>query len=114
MLAALDTLLAGIDCQLARPCGASVPISDPDGQPVLDAAVAGSVDVNVIGEEALLPLCLDRPHILTARDVPDGVVAWAGAFGIFPCQGFGAVARRQSPPPAAAFNCVVGDADASG
>jgi predicted nucleic acid-binding protein len=49
----------------------SVPISDPDDQPILDAAVAGAVDAIVTGDRAVLSLGLDRPRILTAREFLD-------------------------------------------
>jgi predicted nucleic acid-binding protein len=71
LLAALDAFLAGIDYELAGPGGASVPISDPDDQPILDAAVAGAVDAIVTGDRAFLSPGLDRPRILTARDFLD-------------------------------------------
>lgn len=70
LLVALDTFLAGIDYELTSPGGASVPISDPDDQPILDA-VAGAVDIVVTGDKAFLSLGLDRPRILTARDFLD-------------------------------------------
>ena len=54
LLAALDTFLAGIDYELASPGDPSVPISDPGDQPILDAAVAGAVDVIVTGDKAFL------------------------------------------------------------
>ncbi len=67
LLAALDAFLSGIEYELAAPGGASVPVSDPDDQPILDAAVAGAVDVIVTGDKAFLSLGLDHPRILTAR-----------------------------------------------
>lgn len=71
LLAALDSFLDDIDYELASPGDPSVPISDPDDQPILDAAVAGAVDVIVTGDKAFLSLVLDRPRILTARDFLD-------------------------------------------
>lgn len=67
LLNALGAFLAGIDYELASPAGTSVVISDPADQPILDAAVAGAVDVIVTGDKAFLSLGLDRPLILTAR-----------------------------------------------
>jgi uncharacterized protein len=67
LLTALDAFLAGIDYELASPSETSVPISDPSDQPILDAAMAGAVEVIVTGDKAFLSLDLDRPHILTAR-----------------------------------------------
>jgi predicted nucleic acid-binding protein len=43
-------------------------MSDPDDRPILDAAVAGAIDIIVTGDKAFLSLTLDRPRILTARD----------------------------------------------
>lgn len=68
---ALETFLDGIDYELAEPGGPSVPISDPDDQPILDAAVAAAVDVIVTGDKHFLSLGLDQPRILTARDFLD-------------------------------------------
>ena len=44
---ALETFLDGIDHELAGPGAPSVPISDPDYQPILDTAIAAAVDVIV-------------------------------------------------------------------
>jgi len=68
---ALDEFLGGIDYELAGPGDPSVPISDPDDQPTLDAAIAAAVDVIVTGDKHFLSLGLDRPHILTARGFLD-------------------------------------------
>jgi uncharacterized protein len=75
LLPALDVLLSGIDYELASPGDPSVPISDPDDQPILDAAVAAAVDVIVTGDKQFLSLGLDQPRILTARNFLD---AYAG------------------------------------
>ncbi len=64
---ALETFLGEIDYELAEPGAPSVPISDPDDQPILDAAVAAAVDVIVTGDKHFLSLRLDRPQVLTAR-----------------------------------------------
>jgi putative PIN family toxin of toxin-antitoxin system len=71
LLPALEVLLAGIDYELASPGDPSVPISDPDDQPILDAAVAEAVDVIVTGDKHFLSLGLERPRILTAREFLD-------------------------------------------
>lgn len=68
LLPALEVLLAGIDYELASPGDPSVPISDPDDQPILDAAVAEAVDVILTGDKHFLSLGLERPRILTARE----------------------------------------------
>ena len=69
LVAALDAFLTGIDYQHASPDGASVLVSDPNDQPILDAAVAGAVDVIATGDKAFLSVSRDRPRILTARDL---------------------------------------------
>lgn len=61
LLPALEVLLAGIDYELASPGDPSVPISDPDGQLILDAAVAEAVDVILTGDKHFLSLGLDGP-----------------------------------------------------
>ncbi|MGB7980221.1 MAG: PIN domain-containing protein [Candidatus Nanopelagicales bacterium] len=83
-MTALDSLLAGIDYELASPSGPSVPISDPDDQPILDAAVAGAVDVIVTGDKAFLSAGLERPRILTAR----GFLDWYPSTGALPAPNF--------------------------
>lgn len=89
LLAALDAFLDDIDYELASPGDPSVPISDPDDQPILDAAVAGAVDVVVTGDKAFLSLVLDRPRILTARDFLDS----------FPSVGAPATDNFEEPRP---------------
>ncbi|MDQ4055124.1 MAG: hypothetical protein M3237_20845 [Actinomycetota bacterium] len=42
-------------------------ISDPDDQPIVDAALAASVYIIVTGDQHFLSLELDRPLILTPR-----------------------------------------------
>lgn len=71
LLPALEAFLAAIDYELASPGHSIVPISDPKDQPVLDAALAASVDVIVTGDKVFLALSLDRPRILTARSFLD-------------------------------------------
>jgi predicted nucleic acid-binding protein len=71
LLEALEALLVGIDYELAGPGGPSVPIPDPDDQPILDAAVAAAVDVIVTGDKQFLSLGLQEPRILTARGFLD-------------------------------------------
>lgn len=67
LLPSLEALLAAIDYELARPGDPSHPISDPNDQPILDAAVAAAVDVVVTGDRRFLSLGLDSPRILTVR-----------------------------------------------
>lgn len=71
LLPALEEFLAAIDFELASPGESSVPISDPDDQPILDAAVTAAVDVIVTGDKHFLSLELDQPLILTARGFLD-------------------------------------------
>lgn len=68
---ALEAFLAGIDFEIASPGHSSVPISDPDDQPILDAAMAAGVDVIVTGDKHFLSLSIDQPRILTARGFLD-------------------------------------------
>lgn len=67
LLPVLEVFLESIDFELARPGEPSVPISDPDDQPIIDAAVASAVDVIVTGDKHFLTLKLESPRILTAR-----------------------------------------------
>ena len=46
----------------------TVPIPDPADQPIVDAAVAGTVDVIVTGDKVFLALAVDRPRIRTPRE----------------------------------------------
>ena len=71
LLPALEAFLAGIDFELAEPGHSVVAISDPDDQPILDAAVAAAVDVVVTGDKHFLSLGLEQPRILTARGFVD-------------------------------------------
>ena len=71
LLPALEVFLAGIDFELAGPGEPSVPISDPNDQPILDAAVAAAVDVIVTGDKNFLALELRQPRIITARGFID-------------------------------------------
>lgn len=68
LLPALEGLLEGIDYELAEPGRPGVLISDPDDQPILDAAVAAAVDVIVTGDKHFLQLTLAPPRIVTARE----------------------------------------------
>jgi uncharacterized protein len=71
LVPALDDLLAGLDFELAVPGEPGIPISDPDDQPILDAALASAVDVIVTGDKHFLSLGLETPRILTARGFLD-------------------------------------------
>ncbi len=67
----LRHLLEGIDCELVEPGDPTVAISDPNDQPILDAAVAAAVDVLVTGDKAFLGLDLVQLRIVTARQFID-------------------------------------------
>jgi len=67
LLPALETFLSSIDYELAGPGDTAVAISDPDDQPILDAATASAVDVIVTGDKHFLALDIETPRILTAR-----------------------------------------------
>lgn len=67
LLPQLETFLAGIDYELAHHADSPIPISDPNDQPILDAALASAVDVIVTGDKAFLSLTLEQPRIMTAR-----------------------------------------------
>lgn len=45
----------------------AVAISDPNDQPILDAAIAAAVDVIVTGDKRFHALDVETPRILTAR-----------------------------------------------
>lgn len=68
LLPALRNWLEEVDFELARPGGLSVPISDPDDQPILDAAVSAGVEIILTGDRHFLSLSIESPRILTARE----------------------------------------------
>ncbi len=63
LLPALEQFLEGIDPEVAPVGAPGVGVSDPDDQPILDAAV----DVLVSGDKHFLQLAIERPRIMTAR-----------------------------------------------
>lgn len=69
LLAALDELFSGIEYQLVGPANvaSAVAISDPNDQPILDAAIAAAVDVIVTGDKSFHALDVETPRVLTAR-----------------------------------------------
>lgn len=67
LLPALDSFLDGIDYETVEPGPSEARIADRDDQPILDAAIAGEVDVIVTGDKHFLALGLARPAILSPR-----------------------------------------------
>lgn len=59
LLPALEAFLSSIDYELAGPGDTVVAISDPDDQPILDAATASAVDVIVTGDKHFLALDME-------------------------------------------------------
>lgn len=60
--------LEAIDHDLAAPTETALRISDPGDQPILEAAIGGSVDILVTGDKRFFSLGLHRPRILSARE----------------------------------------------
>ena len=74
-LSVLEVFLAATGFELV-PAGTSVvEIRDAADQPILDAAIAGAVDVIVTGDKDFLALTIDRPLILTASKYVDSLHA---------------------------------------
>lgn len=67
-LPALSGFLDALPYKLLTPGTPGVQIRDADDQPILDAAIAGAVDVIVTGDKDFLVLRISRPRILTARE----------------------------------------------
>lgn len=67
LLSALDAVLTNIGYELAEPDETGPVISDPNDQPILDAAIAGAVDVIVTGDKRFHALDIETPRVLTAR-----------------------------------------------
>ena len=70
---ALVALLQTIPYTLAAPLPTSTPMRDTHDQPILDAAIAGAIDVLITGDKDFLALTIDLPRILTARQYLDDV-----------------------------------------
>lgn len=71
-LPALDAFLDAIPFELAAPTDVSpTTMRDLNDQPILDAAVAASVDIIVTGDKDFLALAIEQPHIITARQYLD-------------------------------------------
>lgn len=67
-LPALDAFLEAIPFELVAPGGVSpTTMRDLNDQPILDAAVAASVDIIVTGDRDFLALAIEQPHIITSH-----------------------------------------------
>jgi predicted nucleic acid-binding protein len=60
-------LLSSIDYEIAEPGESRALITDPDDQPILDAAIAADVDILISGDKHFLTLSLNQPTIMSAR-----------------------------------------------
>ena len=70
-LAALEQLLASLDYELPPAGTSDITIRDAKDQPILDAAILGSVDIILTGDKDFLALDIERPHIVNPRDYLD-------------------------------------------
>ncbi len=66
LLSALDAVVTNIGYELAEPAETGLVISDPNDQPILDAAIAGAVDVIVTGDQRFHALDIETPRVLGA------------------------------------------------
>lgn len=64
---AARTMIAALKYELAEPTAIELQISDPNDQPILEAAVTSAVDIIVTGDKRFFALELARPQIVTAR-----------------------------------------------
>ena len=74
-LSVLETFITAIGFEVLPVGAPGVVMRDAADQPILDAAIAGAVDVIVTGDKDFLALAIDRPLILTAREYVDSVEA---------------------------------------
>jgi len=69
LLNALEMLLNTIPYEVAHSDRlTSVVISDPNDQPILNAAISGDIDILVTGDKHFLSLIISRPKILTPAE----------------------------------------------
>jgi len=68
LLPVLHELLVQISFDIAEPENQTVEISDPNDQPIIDAAIANGVDILVTGDKRFHALTVDVPKIVTARE----------------------------------------------
>ena len=74
-LSALEMFITATGFEVLPVGAPGVVMRDAADQPILDAAIAGAVDVIVTGDKDFLALAIDRPLILTAREYVDSVEA---------------------------------------
>jgi uncharacterized protein len=72
-LGALDLVLAGLEYELLPVGDLSIPMRDEDDQPILDAAIAGTVDIILTGDKDFHALSFERPRVLTPRAYLDTI-----------------------------------------
>jgi len=63
----LETLRSSIDEEIAEPKGSRTLLTDPDDQPIVEAAISADVDILISGDKHFLTLTPDRPAIMNAR-----------------------------------------------
>ena len=66
-LASANSFLAALEYELLPVAPSNVKIRDPHDQPILDAALAGDVDVILTGDKDFLALGVEKPAILNPR-----------------------------------------------
>lgn len=71
LLVPARAFVSALEYDLAQPSAIELQISDPNDQPVLEAAESNSVDIIVTGDKRFFMLGLDRPQVLTARQYLD-------------------------------------------
>lgn len=71
LLPTLDALLATLDHEVVEPGETGIVISDPNDQPILDAAIAGAVDVILTGDKRFHALDIETPQVMTPREFLD-------------------------------------------
>lgn len=74
-LPALEAFFIATEFELLSVEASDIVMRDAKDQPILDAAIAGAVDVIVTGDKDFLALEIGRPLILTPREYLDTVEA---------------------------------------
>lgn len=78
LIPALDVFLQAVAYEVLPVASSGIQIRDPEDQPILDAAIAGGVDIILTGDKDFLAMQIDRPLIVTPRMYLDQL---AGADG---------------------------------